>query len=92
MQSTQEEVDGEKSTTHITISFSYAYLNGLDRLIVSSDWVVTAVHRPKRAISPRMTISECQLLHLYGFDQLTVHEHCLGDIVRIMPSDDMVDT
>jgi hypothetical protein len=39
----------------MTISFSYAYLNGLERLIVSSLWVVTAVHLPRRAISPLMT-------------------------------------
>ncbi len=45
------------SQTYITISFSYAYLNGFDRLILSSLCVVvTAVHRLKRAISPRMTI------------------------------------
>lgn len=39
----------------MTISFSYAYLNGLLRLIVSSDSVTKAVHLDNRAISPRMT-------------------------------------
>lgn len=43
----------------MTISFSYAYLKGLERLIVSSPCVVTAVQRPRRATSPRRT--ECQL-------------------------------
>lgn len=48
---------GGEIHTYMTISFSYAYLNGLLRLIVSSDCVVTAVHRPSRATSPLMTVS-----------------------------------
>lgn len=44
----------------MTISFSYAYLKGLDRLIVSSDWVVTAVHLLSLATSPRMTEKQVQ--------------------------------
>lgn len=39
----------------MTISFSYAYLKGLLRLMVSSDSVTNAVHLDNRAISPRMT-------------------------------------
>lgn len=39
----------------MTISFSYAYLNGFDRRMVSSPWVQIAVQRPSRAMSPRMT-------------------------------------
>lgn len=42
----------------MTISFSYAYLKGFDRLIVSSPCVQIEVQRPRRAISPRMTMSE----------------------------------
>lgn len=45
----------QKNEAHMTISFSYAYLKGLERLIVSSPWVVTAVQRPRRATSPRRT-------------------------------------
>jgi len=44
-----------KRDTHMTISFSYAYLNGFDRLMVSSPSVQIIVHRPNRAMSPRMT-------------------------------------
>jgi hypothetical protein len=39
----------------MTISFSYVYLNGLLRRIVSSPRVTMSVHRPSRATSPRMT-------------------------------------
>lgn len=42
----------------MTISFSYAYLNGFDRRIVSSPRVQMAVHLPKRAMSPRRTEEE----------------------------------
>lgn len=41
--------------THMTISFSYAYLNGFERLMVSSPCVHIDVQRPRRAMSPRMT-------------------------------------
>ena len=46
----------------MTISFSYAYLKGLDRRIVSSPCVQIAVHRPSRAMSPRMTARRCEVL------------------------------
>lgn len=45
----------DASDTHMTISFSYAYLKGFERLMVSSLWVQMSVQRPSRAISPRMT-------------------------------------
>jgi hypothetical protein len=45
----------------MTISFSYAYLKGLDRRIVSSPCVQIAVHRPSRAMSPRMTVRQCEV-------------------------------
>lgn len=42
----------------MTISFSYVYLNGLLRRIVSSPRVTMSVHRPRRATSPRMTAGQ----------------------------------
>ena len=71
----------------MTISFSYAYLNGLDRFIVSSLCVVTAVHRLSRATSPRMTGRQKSLRTA---PKLTVHKDCLGDIVRVVSGDDVV--
>ena len=53
---------GRGSRAYMTISFSYAYLKGLDRRIVSSPCVQIAVHRPSRAMSPRMTVHECSIL------------------------------
>ena len=41
--------------THITISFSYAYLNGFERFMVSSPCVEIRVHRPSLAMSPLIT-------------------------------------
>jgi tRNA(Ile)-lysidine synthase TilS/MesJ len=42
-------VDHGDAVAHMTISFSYAYLNGLDRLMLSSLCVVvTAVHLLRR--------------------------------------------
>jgi hypothetical protein len=49
----------------MTISFSYAYLKGFDRRMVSSPWVQIAVHRPSRAMSPRMT-AYAQVLSIYS--------------------------
>lgn len=39
----------------MTISFSYAYLKGFDRFIVSTPSVQIAVHRPNLAMSPLIT-------------------------------------
>jgi hypothetical protein len=44
----------------MTISFSYVYLKGLLRLIVSSPFVTISVHRPSRATSPRMTVDKSE--------------------------------
>ena len=76
----------------MTISFSYAYLKGLDRRIVSSPCVQIAVHRPSRAMSPRMTAHGCDLMLVFGGlrDNRTVHEHRLGDVVRIVARNDMI--
>lgn len=40
---------------YITISFSYAYLKGFERLMVSSPCVHIKVQRPRRAMSPLIT-------------------------------------
>jgi hypothetical protein len=40
----------------MTISFSYVYLKGLERLMgEESEEVVVSVQRPRRAMSPRRT-------------------------------------
>ena len=75
----------------MTISFSYAYLKGLDRRIVSSPCVQIAVHRPSRAMSPRMTVHECRVLpHVRARKKRTVHEHRLGDVVCIVARNDVI--
>lgn len=76
----------------MTISFSYAYLKGLDLLIVSSPWVHISVHLPSLAISPRIT-NESQLDLEYtriGSTERTIHQDSLSDIICIMTSHDMV--
>lgn len=58
MRTVEKEVDLETTwVAHMTISFSYAYLKGFERLMVSSPCVHINVHLPRRAISPRMTMS-----------------------------------
>lgn len=76
----------------MTISFSYAYLKGFERLMVSSPCVHIDVQRPSRAMSPRMTAASsvsCQ--SVYGGVAHTVHEYGLRDVVSIVTGDYMVD-
>lgn len=72
----------------MTISFSYAYLNGLDRLMVSSDCVVTAVHLCRRATSPRRTESQCWIMA--QLSARTVHQDSLGNVIGIVACHNMV--
>lgn len=76
----------------MTISFSYAYLKGLLLLIVSSDWVVTAVHLAKRAISPLMTRrkSVTGIFFICRYVLLTVHQDSFSNVIRIVSGYDMV--
>lgn len=89
----------------MTISFSYAYLNGLLRLIVRgrptspsflSDArslpVVMAVHRSNRAMSPRRTAEK--LLSGGRKREKTrraIHENRLRHVVGVVPRNDVVD-
>jgi len=77
----------------MTISFSYAYLNGLDLRTVSSPSVHINVQRPSRAMSPRMT--DCYTFSTgmwYQLSVLTIHQDRLRKIIGVVPSDDMVYT
>lgn len=48
--------ESREMRAHMTISFSYVYLNGLERRMVSSPSVDICVHLPRRAMSPLITI------------------------------------
>lgn len=77
----------------MTISFSYAYLNGLDRRTVSSPSVHINVQRPSRAMSPRMTGYYTFSIGIwYRWPVLTIHQNGLRNIIGIMPGNDMVYT
>jgi len=77
----------------MTISFSYAYLNGLDRRMVSSLSVHINVQRPNRAMSPRMTkYYTFSISTWYQPSVLTIHQNGLRDIIGIVPGNDMVYT
>jgi hypothetical protein len=83
------ELDERGKDAYMTISFSYAYLKGLLRLIVSSDWVTTAVHRPNLAMSPLITSKSAQRLIVCTV-ALTIHEDSLCYVIRIVSRHDMV--
>ncbi len=76
----------------MTISFSYAYLNGFERLMVSSPSVVTSVHLPSLAISPLMTSrmpfekDDPPVID----NQPTVHQNRLCDVVCVVASEDVI--
>jgi hypothetical protein len=73
----------------MTISFSYAYLKGFDRLMVSSPWVQIEVHLPNRAMSPRITTSR-QHFSTQHRETLAIHENGLSNIVCVVPSHNMI--
>jgi hypothetical protein len=91
----------------MTISFSYAYLNGLLRrtvsIVTSADLeslspVVMEVHRSSRAMSPRNTArgtnNETEFIPtLWITEEIrpTIHENGLGDIVSVVARDDVVE-
>jgi len=85
-----QRLEKEYLRAHMTISFSYAYLNGLDRLIVSSPCVHIAVQRPNLAISPRMTENVKKLLNSVK-DGHTIHQNSLSYIICVMTGYDVID-
>lgn len=86
------QIKKKQKPTYITISFSYAYLNGFERFIVSSPCVQIRVHRPRRAISPRMTDLDVSKVEIWQstIGTLTVHKHSLRNIVRIVSRNDVI--
>jgi len=74
----------------MTISFSYAYLSGLERRIVSSPCVQMRVQRPSLAMSPRMTKKRVSRIVPRKDGTFTIHEYSLCDIVCVVAGDNVI--
>lgn len=57
----------------MTISFSYVYLNGLERRMVSSPSVDICVHLPRRAMSPLITTRTVKQCRVNGKSEVSIY-------------------